>query len=253
MQLGSINSINWARVLAQVVYYIYSCLHITAHENVRTCAFSVPTGNFGDIFAGYIAKKMLPEGVINKLILATNENDILCRFVNSGDYSLGEVKVTSSPSMDIQAASNFERYLYYLYDAEPARVKEAMSRFHSDGALQLDGYLDHIRRDFLAWAVPEQQVLETIAHFYKNHEYTLDPHTAVGVCAALNVRKQGIPVVCLATAHPAKFGDTVEKATGKTTQLPPILAEIMTKDSRCEFMDASAKAIMRFVEEHGIS
>ncbi len=253
MQLGSINSINWARVLAQVVYYIHSCLHITSHEKVRTCAFSVPTGNFGDIFAGYIAKKMLPEGIINKLILATNANDILTRFVNSGDYSLGEVKITTSPSMDIQAASNFERYLYYLYDSEPARVKEAMDRFQNDGALQLDGYLDHIRRDFLACAVSEQEVLDTIADYYKNHEYTLDPHTAVGVCAALNVRKQGIPVVCLATAHPAKFGDTVEKATGNSTRLPPALAEIMEKDSRCEFLSASAKEIKAFVEEHGIN
>jgi len=253
MQLGSINSINWARILAQVVYYIHSSLHITSHENVRTCAFSVPTGNFGDIFAGYIAKKMLPEGIINKLILATNENDILARFVNSGDYSLGEVSITSSPSMDIQAASNFERYLYYLYDSEPARVQEAMNRFHNDGSLQLDGYLDHIRRDFMALAVSEQQVIETIAEYYNNHEYTLDPHTAVGVCAALKMRKQGIPVVCLATAHPAKFGNTVERAIGKTTRLPPALETIMKKDSRCEFMNASAKEIKVFVEEHGIS
>ena len=253
MQLGAINSINWARVLAQVVYYIYSCLHITAHENVRTCAFSVPTGNFGDIFAGYIAKKMMPEGIINKLILATNENDILSRFVNSGDYSLSEVRVTTSPSMDIQAASNFERYLYYLYDGEAARVNEAMKRFQKEGRLELDGYLDHIRRDFLAAAVTEQGVLETIEYYYKNHDYTLDPHTAVGVRAALDVRKKGVPVVCLATAHPAKFGDTVEKAIKDSIKLPPALAEIMDKDSRCEFMDANSKNIMAYIEEHGIN
>lgn len=252
MQLGAINSINWARVLAQVVYYIYSCLHITSHENVRTCAFSVPTGNFGDIFAGYIAKKMLPEGIINKLILATNENDILSRFVNGGDYSLKEVRKTSSPSMDIQAASNFERYLYFLYDREPARVKEAMIRFQKEGALDLESDLDHIRRDFLASAVSQQEVLETIASYYKNHEYILDPHTAVGVRAALNVRKPGVPVVCLATAHPAKFGDTVAKAIGSSIQLPPALAEIMDKDSRCEYMEPSAKKIMAYIEEHGI-
>lgn len=252
MQLGAINSINWARVLAQVVYYIYSCLHITSHENVRTCTFSVPTGNFGDIFAGYIAKKMLPEGVINKLILATNDNDILYRFVNSGDYSLKEVRKTTSPSMDIQAASNFERYLFYLYDREPARVKEAMIRFQKEGVLKLESDLDHIRRDFMASAVSEQDVLETIAYYYKNHDYTLDPHTAVGVRAALNVRRPGIPVVCLATAHPAKFGDTVEKAIEDSIQLPPALGAIMDKDSRCEYLDASAKKIKAYIEEHGI-
>ncbi len=253
MQLGAINSINWARVLAQVVYYIHSCLHITAHEDVRSCAFSVPTGNFGDIFAGYIAKKMLPEGIINKLILATNENDILCRFVSSGDYSLAKVRQTTSPSMDIQAASNFERYLYYLYDEEPSRVKEAMKRFHQEGRLDLNGYLEHIRRDFLAASVSEKEVLETIALFFSKHDYTLDPHTAVGVRAALNVRKQGVPVVCLATAHPAKFGSTVEKAINSPVKLPPALAAIMAKDSRCEFMEPNTRKIMAYLEEHGIS
>ncbi|MBU3982772.1 MAG: threonine synthase, partial [Proteobacteria bacterium] len=114
--LGAINSINWARVLAQVVYYVHSCLHINRHEQDKAVDFAVPTGNFGDIFAGYIAKRMLPEGTIRKLLLASNTNDILTRFVTRGDYSLGEVVATSSPSMDIQAASNFERYLYYLMD-----------------------------------------------------------------------------------------------------------------------------------------
>ena len=253
MRLGAINSINWARILAQVVYYICSCLHITAHENVRSCAFSVPTGNFGDIFAGYIAKKMLPEGVINKLILATNENDILSRFVKNGDYSLGEVRKTSSPSMDIQAASNFERYLYYLYDEEPSRVREAMKKFQREGRLELGGYLEHIRRDFQSSSVSEKEVLDTIAHYFSKHAYTLDPHTAVGVRAALNVSKKGVPVVCLATAHPAKFGNTVEKAIKSPVQLPAALAEIMTRKSRCELMEASTSKIMAYLEEHAIS
>jgi len=253
LKLGAVNSINWARILAQVVYYIYSCLHITFHEKIRTCSFSVPTGNFGDIFAGYIAKKMLPEGVISTLILATNENDILCRFVNNGDYSLGDVKLTSSPSMDIQAASNFERYLYYLFDEEPVRVKEAMAIFQDEGKIELENYLDHIRRDFQAVAVPEEEVLDTIASCYKDHDYMLDPHTAVGVRAALNLKKQGVPVVCLATAHPAKFGETVEKATGKPADLPPDLAEMMTKESRCECMDADLKKVKTYIEEHSLS
>jgi len=127
--LGAINSINWARVLAQVVYYVYACLHISSHENDKATDFSVPTGNFGDIFAGFIAKRMLPEGTIRKLMLATNSNDILSRMVSDGDYSLAEVVATSSPSMDIQSASNFERYLYYLLDKEPNRTNQAMAQF----------------------------------------------------------------------------------------------------------------------------
>jgi threonine synthase len=128
-----------------------------------------------------------------------------------------------------------------------------MTRFQKEGSLDLEGYLDHIRRDFIAASVSEQGVLETIEYYYKNHDYTLDPHTAVGVRAALDVRKQGVPVVCLATAHPAKFGDTVEKAIKDSIQLPPALAEIMDKDSRCEFMDINTRKIMAYIEEHGIN
>lgn len=251
-QLGSINSINWARVLAQVVYYIYGILHITSHENDRTAAFSVPTGNFGDIFAGFIAKKMLPEGCISKLILATNANDILARFVNNGDYSLGEVVLTSSPSMDIQAASNFERYLFYLFDSEPDRVKEAMAHFKGEGELELKDCLDHIKRDFIASAISEEEVIDTIAYFYKKHDYILDPHTAVGVSAALNHRKQGVPIICLATAHPAKFVTTVEKATGAPLTLPPDIAHMMGMETRCQIMSADQKEIIEFIKKHAI-
>jgi len=178
-KLGAINSINWARILAQVVYYVHSYLHVMVHEKVNAVAFSVPTGNFGDIFAGYIAKKMLPEGAISKLVLATNSNDILARFVNEGDYSLGDVVPTSSPSMDIQAASNFERYLYYLMDKEPELVRESMLKFSVDGKLYLQDYLAHIKRDFVAASVSEEEVQETIRACYKDHNYILDPHTAV--------------------------------------------------------------------------
>ena len=250
--LGAVNSINWARVLAQVVYYIYSCLHVTSHEDVKTTQFSVPTGNFGDIFAGFIAKKMLPEGVISKLILATNTNDILSRFANHGDYSLNEVVPTSSPSMDIQAASNFERYLYYLFDSEPTRVKEAMETFRNEGKIDLADFLGHIKRDFIGAAVSEEEVIETIALFHKEYDYILDPHTAVGVCAAQNLRKRGVPVVCLATAHPAKFGETVGQAIGQERPIPPVLADIMNRESRCEVMDADLRKIKGFVEKHAI-
>ena len=171
--LGAINSINWARVLAQVVYYIYSGLHIMKDEKDRSFDFAIPTGNFGDIFAGYIAKQILPEGMIRNLVLATNANDILARFINNGDYSLGEVVVTSSPSMDIQAASNFERYLFYLLDKEPERTKEAMVEFTRTGRLDLKGYQDQIRRDFVAKSVSEEEapfLSEADGEYYSNEE-----------------------------------------------------------------------------------
>ena len=250
--LGAINSINWARILAQVVYYIHSCLHVAQHEKHSAVAFSVPTGNFGDIFAGYIAKKMLPEGCISKLILATNSNDILSRFVKEGDYSLGDVVPTSSPSMDIQAASNFERYLYYLMDSEPDLVREAMLKFSVDGKLYLQSYLAHIKRDFVSSAITEEEVQETIARYYQEHHYILDPHTAVGVRAAEEHRDQGVPMVCLATAHPAKFGSTVEQAIGKQPDLPPSLAELEGKPTRCEVMDCSVESIQAYIKSHAL-
>ncbi len=253
MSLGAINSINWARVLAQVVYYVYSCLHIAKHEKDGSLAFSVPTGNFGDIFAGYIAKRMLPEGSIHQLILATNTNDILARFVNRGDYSLGKVVQTSSPSMDIQAASNFERYLFYLMDKEPERVKELMAEFSRTGRIDLSAHLDQIRRDFTAAAVSEQEVSTTIADFYNQFDYVLDPHTAVGVKAAMLHQKAGIPMVCLATAHPAKFGEAVEKAIGRPPTFPESLAGILDRESRCELMEADSQKIRDFISKHALS
>jgi threonine synthase len=250
--LGAINSINWARVLAQVVYYVHSCLHINRHEQDKAVDFAVPTGNFGDIFAGYIAKRMLPEGTIRRLMLASNTNDILSRFVTHGDYSLAEVVATSSPSMDIQAASNFERYLYYLLDENPVRTKEAMSQFAENGRLDLSSSCDQIKRDFVATAASEQEVLETIQFFYKEHGYILDPHTAVGVHAALINQQKGIPVICLSTAHPAKFAETVEKAIGTPPELPAAIAALGDKKSRCELMDSDRNLIQDFIRQHAL-
>lgn len=251
-RLGAINSINWARVLAQVVYYVRSCLHVAAHEKDSSVDFAIPTGNFGDIFAGYIAKKMLPAGTIRQLILATNDNDILTRFVTRGDYSLGEVKMTSSPSMDIQAASNFERYLYYLVDSDASRTRELMEEFGKNGKIDLAGHQDQIRRDFVATAVNGSEVTETIAAFYRDHDYILDPHTAVGVKAAQKFKTVGVPMVCLATAHPAKFGDTVAAAIGRPPEVPESLAGIIDKPSRCQIMDADKNQIRDFLMEKAL-
>ncbi len=248
--LGAINSINWARVLAQVVYYVYACLHINVHENDKATDFSVPTGNFGDIFAGFIAKRMLPEGTIRKLMLATNANDILTRMVNDGDYSLGEVTATSSPSMDIQSASNFERYLYYLLDKEPHRTRQAMEQFAETGKIDLTDFLVQIQRDFTAASSTEEEVEQTIGDFYREYGYIMDPHTAVGIHCALKHQEQGVPICCLATAHPAKFGETVEKSIGKELEMPPAITEILGKESRCELMDSDRNLIQDFVRDH---
>lgn len=251
--LGAINSINWARVLAQVVYYVYSCLHVVDHENDKAMDFSIPTGNFGDIFAGYIAKQLLPEGTIRRLFLATNSNDILSRFVNNGDYSKAEVKSTTSPSMDIQAASNFERYLYYLLDKSPEATAEAMLKFAETGGLDLRDHCDQIKRDFGAVTVSEPQVLATIKEFQSEYGYVLDPHTAIGVFAGLQNQQKNIPMVCLATAHPAKFGDTVKTATGEEAELPEAIKKIINKESRCELMPADSEKIKEYLKSHALT
>ncbi len=251
--LGAINSINWARVLAQVVYYVYACIHVIHHEKDKAMDFAIPTGNFGDIFAGYIAKLLLPEGTIRKLVLATNSNDILSRFVNHGDYSKAEVNSTTSPSMDIQAASNFERYLYFLFDKSSARTTEAMSQFAEEGKLDLSSYCDHIKRDFCATAVQEDEVEGTIRDFKNNHGYLLDPHTAVGVYAALQHQQKNVPMICLATAHPAKFSDVVKKATGSHPDEPPAIQGLLGMESRCETMPADIDIIKNYLKSHTLN
>lgn len=248
--LGAINSINWARVLAQVVYYVKAVLDLRRQGHSGPVDFSIPTGNFGDIFAGFIAKRLLPNDSIRHLVLATNSNDILSRFVNGGDYSLGRVVRTSSPSMDIQAASNFERYLYYLMNGRADKVRDLMLEFLAKGRLDLSAHLETIQGDFLSTAVSEEAALDTIHRFKKAHGYTLDPHTAVGIHAAYEHKTDGIPMVCLATAHPAKFGQTVERATGTAPVRPEILDGIEHRPSRCEIMEADAESIKQYLRTH---
>lgn len=250
-QLGAINSINWARVLAQVVYYIFAVLKLRK-QGFASVDFSVPTGNFGDIFAGYVAKQLLPRGCIKRLILATNSNDILTRFVNKGDYSVaGKVTPTLSPSMDIQIASNFERYLYYLHGQDGSRVKADMATFAATGSMDLSAFQEQAGRDFASRSVSEEETIATIRQCYQKHEYLLDPHTAVGVRAAQEL-KGDRPVVCLATAHPAKFGEAVQKATGNEVELPPALAGLSEKESRYEILDADIALIRSYVEKNAL-
>ena len=248
--LGAVNSINWARVLAQVVYYFYAWFRATDAEK-SDIVFSVPTGNFGDIFAGYVAKRMgLP---IGKLLLATNENNILTRFINSGDYSLGDVVQTVSPSMDIQVASNFERYLYYLFDENPARLREAFAAFAVTGRMEFSPEeRQRVREEFLSVTVNQEETLATIADFHRTTGYILDPHTAVGVKGALSGLTGNATLVCLATAHPAKFGEAVTKAIGTEPPLPPSLAGIDNLPSRCDILDADVETIRKYVEEKAL-
>ncbi len=249
--LGAVNSINWARVLAQVVYYVYAYLRLR-RQGFDSVNFSVPTGNFGDIFAGYVAKSLLPDGAINKLILATNTNDILARFVNKGDYSRGEVVSTASPSMDIQVASNFERYLYYLRDEDSSLVVKDMEAFSASGSVDLSAFQERVAGDFVSRSVSEEETLDTIKEYYTEHSYLLDPHTAIGVKAAEGLGERDRPTVCLATAHPAKFGQAVKSAIGSEPPLPPVIAGLEGKESRCQLLAAKSDAIKEYVSKNAI-
>ena len=241
--LGAVNSINWARILAQVVYYFYAWGRVSAGDTARKVTFSVPTGNFGDIFAGYVALRMgLP---VERLILATNRNDILSRFVNTGVYQAGEVYPTISPSMDIQISSNFERYLYFLMDEDPKKVCQLMEQMASEGKLEVPLEKQaEVQRLFLASAVDEEQTRQQIRETYEACGYILDPHTAVGVYAARKYPGS----VCLATAHPAKFGAAVKEAIGIESEPPPSLQGLMEKESRCQELEADAATVKAYIK-----
>ncbi|NOU94566.1 threonine synthase [Paenibacillus sp. LMG 31456] len=207
--LRAINSINIARILAQTVYYFYAYFQLANKGQAEKISFSVPTGNFGDIFAGYLAQKMgLP---IHKLILATNENNILARFVNEGLYQPGAFRGTYSPSMDIQVASNFERYLFYLYEGDAATVTSLMSQFKAEGRIVIpEDLLKRVQADFSAYSVDNEDCLNTIQEYYEKHGYLLDPHTACGVAASDKLAADGEVTVALSTAHPAKFDESIQ-------------------------------------------
>lgn len=244
-QLGAVNSINWARVMAQIVYYFYAAFIYMNKLGVRTVSFSVPTGNFGDIYAGYLAKKMgLP---IEKLILATNENDILYRTIESGTYKISDVHATISPSMDIQIASNFERFVFDISGRDGDIIQSKMDDLANNGEFSLSEDEVRVTRDyFLAARVDTRRTLDTMKK-YKELGIELDPHTAVGVAAA---EESGIDhVIALATAHPAKFGEAVKKATGASPEYPASLKGILEKESRCQTVENSYKAIESIIEE----
>lgn len=241
VNLLAVNSINWARVMAQVVYYFYAALALGAPA--RKVNFSVPTGNFGDIYAGYIARKMgLPMG---KLIIATNSNDILARCVKSGEYKVTGVSETLSPSMDIQVASNFERLLFDLYGRDGKRLNQMMQDFKSTRSLSLSPAAHaEFKTIFDAYTVNDKMTLKVIEATHKANNYLVDPHTAVGVKAA--AEQDGITVT-LATAHPAKFPDAVKKATGVSPALPAHMADLFTRKERITPLENNAEKLKTLV------
>jgi len=249
--LGAVNSINWARILAQIVYYFSAWFQARSRGIDRRIVFSVPTGNFGDIFAGYVARRMgLPCG---PLILGTNENNILTRLVTRGDYSIGTVVPTISPSMDIQVASNLERYLYYLFDGDSTRLTDRLNRFRESGAMPITGdERERISHDFRSASVGREETIDTIRRIHAETGYLLDPHTAVGVAAAMQCAPPDTVPVCLATAHPAKFGDAVEEAIGAPLTLPPSVTALLDRPTKCDILPPDLEKIREYVMKHAI-
>jgi len=263
--LAAINSINWSRILSQTVYYFYAYFRVQGdlkrsgeHQGARLY-FSVPTGNFGDVLAGFYAKQM---GLPISLIAATNENDIIHRFFDKGEYHRADAVVsTCSPSMDIQVASNFERYLFHLTGSDPKRLHEWMNMFHTTGKLYVGGdELVRAKGEMSSYSVKHDEIISTIQTVYKAHKYVVDPHTAIGICAADHIVEKGKAyAVCLATAHPAKFMETVESAVGdlidskEVIDSAPGLANLLkgvTLPTRSQETEPTITAVRSLIESY---
>ncbi|WP_342643019.1 threonine synthase [Rhodoligotrophos ferricapiens] len=248
MRLSAVNSINWARIMAQTVYYFTSALALGAPD--RQVGFTVPTGNFGDIFAGYVAKRMgLPVG---ELVIATNVNDILDRTLRSGRYAMSGVVPSISPSMDIEISSNFERLLFEVLDRQAPDLQRLMDGLKQSGAFTLsERALGRIRHDFASARSDEAETRAMIAEMHKMTGRLVDPHTAVGLVAAGKVqRRQSGPMVVLATAHAAKFPDAVQAATGIRPELPQRLADLLDRPERINCLPNELKAVEPFIAQH---
>lgn len=246
-QLVAVNSINWARILMQVVYYFHAALKLGSPDTA--VSFSVPTGNFGDIYAGYLAKQMgLP---INQLIVATNRNDILHRFISKNEYSTAELSHTFSPSMDILVSSNFERYLFDLFDQDGVALSDFMSRFGKESLSVSPEQWARVRECFDSASVDDDTTCKVIADVEKNYGLVLDPHTAIGVKAGRECNKDtAVPMITLATAHPAKFADAITAAGLPVPELPPQLRDLFDKEERCEIVPNELEAVTSFLSKH---
>ena len=240
INMSGVNSINWARIIAQAVYYFYAYFKL-GKDNI---SFSVPTGNFGDVFAGYLAKKMgLP---IDKLIVATNENDILHRAITKGDYISKEVRETLSPSMDIQLASNFERLIYYVNNSNSEKTAEIMKKVKKNSYQIEKRDLDIIQKDFLSESCNEKETLGIIKKNYEKNGVVLDPHTAIGVGAAQKLSLNDC--VVLSTAHPCKFPDATNNAINKHEKLPKELQHVLNKNENFQVLKNSTDEVKKFIK-----
>ncbi len=241
INMSGVNSINWARIVCQIVYYFYSYFKLKK-DNI---SFSVPTGNFGDIYAGFIAKKMgLP---INKLIVATNENDILQRVINTGEYKPDKVRASISPSMDIQVASNFERLLFYVVGQNDQKVSLLMDQLSKKGFFKLDqSTIQEIKKDFEAVKINDEETQLIMKNINNEFNFIIDPHTATGFGAANKIK--GLDdIVVLGTAHPFKFSDTVKKATGKNLDAPSHLKVNVDKKEKFDIIENSNSQVKNYI------
>ena len=245
INMSGVNSINWARIIAQSVYYFYS--YFLIEDKDEPINFSVPTGNFGDVYAGYLAKKMgLP---INKLIVATNQNDILHRAISKGSYEVEKVAETISPSMDIQIASNFERLIYDLNNGDDSLTAKAMNDIKEKGKYLIDQEkLDKINNNFLSAKMSEDEVLKTIEVVYKKFDVVLDPHSAIGYGAFDKVNISGNNIV-LATAHPCKFPDAIKNAINLNAKLPKELKYILNEKENYKIIDNNIDEVKKHIKE----
>ena len=245
IRMSGVNSINWARIIAQSVYYFYS--YFLVEDKDRPLNFSVPTGNFGDVYAGYLAKKMgLP---INKLVVATNQNDILHRAISKGSYEVEKVTETISPSMDIQIASNFERLIYDLNDCDDGKTINVMKDIREKGKYIIDQErLNKINTDFLSSKTSEEEVLETIKKVYEKFDIVLDPHSAIGYGAFDKVNLSGNNIV-LATAHPCKFPDAIKNAINLKAELPKELMYILNEKENFDIIDNNIDKVKQHIKE----
>ena len=250
LNLAAVNSINWARIAAQTVYYFAAAAALGAPA--RPISFSVPTGNFGNVYSGHIARRMaLP---IHRLVIGTNRNDILARFLATGRMAITAVEPSLSPSMDIQVSSNFERLLFELKGCNGSAISEAMRLFRESGCLPEDAQVWHAARGlFSAHRVDDTRTMQTIAETYARSGMLIDPHSAVAVAAAraeLGASDSGAPMVAFACAHPAKFPDAVERATGIRPELPPILGDLLERRERLTMLPNDPGAVTRYIRAH---
>ena len=247
LNLSAVNSINWARVMAQIVYYFAAAAKLGAPD--QPVSFIVPTGNFGNVYAGYAARQM---GLADaKLIVASNQNDILTRFFETGDMSVAPVRPSYSPSMDIQISSNFERLLFDLLDRDGAAVAAAIQEFRDAGTLPGGAKLRAAAAAiFSGFRTTEPETLAAIRGTYETNGILVDPHTAVGLGAARQTGADGSRRVVLATAHPAKFPDAVEQATGVRPELPGHLADLFEREERCASLANDLKAVQSYVRDN---